>query len=79
MYVDSSIFIDTFDYYCVLFSSLLFAHNCPYLLHQYTDLQNPLLQKYKFDAADFVKGSRDALIQVNMAIASVNFSNYSNG
>lgn len=45
----------------------------------YADLQNPLLQKYKFDALDFVVGAKYAYIKVISAISSVNFSNYSNG
>lgn len=45
----------------------------------YADLQNPLLQKYKFDPLDFVKGAKHAYIKVIAAISSVNFSNYSNG
>lgn len=45
----------------------------------FADLQNPLLKKYKFDAADFVVGAKEAFRQVHMAIASADFFNFSNG
>ena len=45
----------------------------------FADLQNPLLKKYKFDAAEFVVGAKEAFRQVHMAIASADFFNFSNG
>ena len=44
----------------------------------YTDLQNPLLRKYKFDAADFLEGAKEAFRQVNLALASAEFQQYAN-
>lgn len=45
----------------------------------FTDLQNPLLKKYNFNAKDFVVGSKEAFSQVHLAIASLSFSNFVNG
>mmetsp|Transcript_229 Transcript_229/g.285 ORF Transcript_229/g.285 Transcript_229/m.285 type:complete len:187 (+) Transcript_229:117-677(+) len=45
----------------------------------YTDLQNPLLKKYKFDPKSFLVGSKEAFLQVHQAIASADFFNFSNG
>ena len=45
----------------------------------YVDLKNPLLLKYGFDPADFLKGSKEAFRQINMAIASKDLFNFSNG
>ena len=45
----------------------------------HSDLQNPLLVKYKFDAKEFVEGSTEAFKQVHLAIASLSFTNFIHG
>lgn len=45
----------------------------------HSDLRNPLLVKYKFDAKEFVQGSSEAFKQVHRAIASLSFTNFVNG
>lgn len=45
----------------------------------FADLKNPLLVKYKFDAADFLVGSKEAFRQINMGIASLELFNFANG
>jgi hypothetical protein len=54
-------------------------YTTPHTTIQHTDLQNPLLKKYKFDAREFVQGAKEAFIQVHSALASVAFFNYVNG
>lgn len=41
----------------------------------YTDLQNPLLQKYRFDVQDFFHGTEEAFIQTQKAITLLHLIN----
>lgn len=42
----------------------------------YTDLQNPLLQKYQFNVQDFFVGSKEAFIQIQKAITMMHLMNH---
>ncbi len=48
-------------------------------LKGFSDLQNPLLLKYKFNPDDFLTGAKEAFCQVHKAMASQDFSNFKNG
>jgi len=45
----------------------------------FVDLKNPLLSKYGFEPVDFLKGSREAFRQINMAVGSRELFDFSNG
>jgi hypothetical protein len=45
----------------------------------YVDLLNPLLKKYNFVPQEFLRGSREAFRQINLAIGSKELRNFANG
>lgn len=51
----------------------------PYSLYTFAILQNPLLQKYGFNPAEFAIGAEEAFKQFSLAIASREFSNFAKG
>jgi len=45
----------------------------------FVDLRNPLLKKYRFEPPDFLKGSKEAFLQINRIIGGNDLFNFANG
>ncbi len=60
-------------------NKIVFADKLITGLKVFSDLKNPLLEKYEFDPVDFVKGATEAFSQLHKAMASREFSNYVTG
>lgn len=45
----------------------------------FSQLQNPVLKKYKFNPVEFMEGATEAFKQIHLAIASTEFSKFCNG